>query len=293
MSEIQKSDAQFALAQREAKALCSSSLVPDSFRGNVANTLIAMDMANRLKASPMAVMQNLYIVHGRPAWSAQFMIASLNANGAFTPLRYETRGDDPHEPDFRVRAVAKDRETGDVCEGPWITWRMVNAEGWSKKNGSKWHTMPDLMFRYRAAAFWVRLYSPETTMGIHTVDEVEDFAAAPRVVERATLPKVADANALLTVAKESQQQEQAQAVEPEADFEDVEFEPDPEPVDYENMSLGDLFASVAGKFDADPDSVLESCCSSIGSKATSVAKLSVEDGYKARAWCLAELGVTR
>lgn len=288
-NEIQKSDAQFVLAQREAKALCASSLVPESFRGNVANTLIAMDMANRLGASPMAVMQNLYIVHGRPAWSAQFMIASLNKSGTFTPLRYDTRGDDPHAPDFRVRAVAKDRETGDVCEGPWITWRMVKSEGWDSKKGSKWQSIPDLMFRYRAAAFWVRLYSPETTMGIHTVDEVEDFAA-PRAVERATLPKVADANALLSVAKDAPKQ----VVEPEVDFDDVQFEPEAAPEagpDYENMSLEDLFASVAGKFGADPDSVLESCCSSISSKATSVAKLSVDEGYKARAWCLNELGV--
>lgn len=38
----------------------------------------------------------------------------------------------------------------------------------------KWATLPDLMIRYRAAAFWGRLYIPELLVGIHTQEEVLD-----------------------------------------------------------------------------------------------------------------------
>ena len=51
---------------------------------------------------------------------------------------------------------------------------MAKAEGWLQKQGSKWQTMPDLMLRYRAAAFFARQYAPELTMGMHTAEEVAD-----------------------------------------------------------------------------------------------------------------------
>ena len=165
----------FQLAQRQAKAMASSTLVPEAYRNNVPNVLIAMETANRIGASPFLVMQNLYIVHGRPSWSSQFLIATVNACGRFTPLRYEIAGgDDPSAKTYQVRAVARDKETGDECVGPWITWKMVEAEGWSKKNGSKWASIPDLMFRYRAATFWTRLFAPELSMGIQTAEELQD-----------------------------------------------------------------------------------------------------------------------
>ena len=172
-------DSAFNVAQRVGKALASSSLVPDTYRGNLPNVLIAMEVANRIGASPLAVMQSLYIVHGRPSWSASFLIATVNACGRFTPLRFESIGDDPTKDDYRVRAVAKDKDSEEVCEGPWITWAMVKAEGWHSKNGSKWKSMPALMFMYRAAAFWTRVYAPELSLGIHTAEEVQDMGAAP------------------------------------------------------------------------------------------------------------------
>lgn len=164
----------FNLAQRQAKALASSALVPVSYRENIPNCLIAMELAGRIGASPFAVMQNLHIVQGRPSWSSSFLIATVNACGRFEPLRFEVVGNDPAAKDYRVRAYAKDKESGEVCFGAWITWAMVNAEGWSKKNGSKWLTMPEQMFMYRAAGFWSRVYAPEISLGMQTAEEAQD-----------------------------------------------------------------------------------------------------------------------
>jgi hypothetical protein len=172
-------EASFALTVRQARALASSALVPQQYRGEegLANVMVALEIANRIGASALSVMQSLHVIQGRPSWSASFLIATVNACGRFTPLRFQTEGDDPSKKDYRVRAYAKDRESGEVCEGPWISWQMVDAEGWSKKSGSKWLTMPGLMFMYRGAAFWTRVYAPELSLGIHTAEEVQDFTA--------------------------------------------------------------------------------------------------------------------
>ena len=83
----------FELAQRAAKCLATSTLVPKEYQGNLSNCIIALNMAQRLGADPLMVMQNLYLVHGRPSWSAQFLIATFNQCGRFEALRYEWRSE--------------------------------------------------------------------------------------------------------------------------------------------------------------------------------------------------------
>ena len=166
--------AAFEAAQRMAKLLTSSSIVPQTYRENLADSVIALEMANRIGANPLAVMQNLYIVHGRPAWSSQFLISCINASGKFSPLRYKmtgTKGSD----EWGCAAWAIDK-SGERLEGPEVSIATAKAEGWYQKNGSKWKTMPELMLRYRAATLFARLYAPELTMGIQTDDEVIDIS---------------------------------------------------------------------------------------------------------------------
>lgn len=163
----------FELLQRASKAFATSDLVPKQYQGNIANCMIALEMAGRIGASPMMVMQNLYIVHGNPGWSAKFLIACINSSGRFTSLRYDWRGE-PGKPDFGCRAWAIEHATGERLNGIWVDWKMVKAEGWDAKNGSKWKTMPDQMFVYRAATFWQRAYAPEISMGMQTAEELAD-----------------------------------------------------------------------------------------------------------------------
>lgn len=164
----------FESAQRMAKLLTSSSIVPQTYRENIADSVIALEMANRIGANPLAVMQNLYIVHGRPAWSSQFLISCINASGKFSPLRYRMTGAKGSD-DWGCIAWAVDKG-GERLEGPEVTIGTAKAEGWFGKNGSKWKTMPELMLRYRAATLFARLYAPELTMGIQTDDEVVDIS---------------------------------------------------------------------------------------------------------------------
>lgn len=175
--------AAFAHIQRVAKMFAASDLIPEQFRGNTANCTIALEMAHRMGANPMAVMQNLYIVHGRPGWSSQFIIACLNQCGKFSPLRFRIVGDGDNR---ECIAWAKEIETGEILEGPPVSIGMAKAEGWYSKNGSKWKTMPDLMLRYRAAAFFGRMYAPDLLMGMHTADEIVDVGT--RVVTGREVP---------------------------------------------------------------------------------------------------------
>ena len=163
----------FEDAQRIAKALASSTLIPQQFQGQAgyANCLVALNISRRMGMDPLMVMQNLFIIHGRPSWSSQFIIGLINGCGRFSPLRYDITGKGDT---LACTAVATELATGEELRGPEVTMAMAKKEGWATKSGSKWTTMPDLMIRYRSAAFWGRLYIPELLVGIQTQEEVLD-----------------------------------------------------------------------------------------------------------------------
>lgn len=191
----------FELMQRVGKALSMSTLVPQQYQGSLPNCLIALEMAQRIGASPLMVCQNLYVVHGRPGWSAKFLIATFNQCGRFDAIRYDWQGK-PGSEDWGCRAYSKERSTGEKIIGPLITMALAKKEGWSEKSGSKWKTIPELMLMYRAAAWMVNTHAPEISMGLNSAEEISDVYDATRSPDgeftvttdaiRETIPPAAD-----------------------------------------------------------------------------------------------------
>ena len=167
----------------------------------IPNCMIALNIAIRMNADPLMVMQNLYIVEGRPAWSAQFVIAKINTCGRFSTMRFEMSEEGP-ETEYEYesieyvnkekkavikkmrlrnrtcRAYAYEKGTNECLRGAEISMAMAVAEGWYQKAGSKWKTIPEQMLMYRAAAFFGKMYIPDLLMGMPTSDEVEDMTPA-------------------------------------------------------------------------------------------------------------------
>ena len=165
----------FDLLQRISKMFNSSSLMPAQYRGpeNFGNCVIAVNMAQRMNADVMMVAQNLYVVHGNPAWSSKFMIATFNQCGKYSSIHYKETGE-KNTDSWGCIAWAKELATGEILEGPEITIGIAKKEGWFSKSGSKWQTMHQQMLRYRDASWFIRTTAPEISMGLQSVDEVID-----------------------------------------------------------------------------------------------------------------------
>jgi hypothetical protein len=214
----------FTHAQRIAKMLVNSSLVPEHFRGeaHLGDAVLVLDIALRLKMNPLLVMQQCYIVKGKAGWSAQFVLGTLNTSKRFETVRFDrqdlgtkdvaysyieyvngqktTRKGVEKIHDYQVIAwstergsklpadcgtLAKARELGlPILEGPPASIEMAVLDGWFHRSGSKWQTMPWVMLNYRAATFFGRLYAPELQMGLPTVEELEDTLPEPQPMSR-------------------------------------------------------------------------------------------------------------
>jgi hypothetical protein len=166
---------EFAMLQRKGQALAASSIIPKDFQNNLPNCMIAMEMAQRLNTGELEIMQNLYVIHGRPSFSASYLIAKVNNSSILKGrLKFEMVGEAGTD-DYGCFAYGIDSDTEEKLCGTVITVRMAKAQGWWGKNGSKWPDMTDQMLQYRAASFWSRVYAPDATMGMHTVEEVQEI----------------------------------------------------------------------------------------------------------------------
>lgn len=222
----------FDLLLRTAKMFAQSTIVPKQFQGNVPNCAIALNMAFRLHADPMQVMQNLYIIYNQPAWSSRFLIATFNQCGRYTSLKYEIAGT-PGQDDYRCRAYATEKETGQKVIGPAISIGIAKREGWYGKTGSKWQTMPDLMLRYRAASMLIKTVAPEISMGLQTVEEARDIALSKNEDGVYTVEEIKEAMASTeesATADIPNPQIDADAPDQPAPAHEENAEPSPEPI---------------------------------------------------------------
>lgn len=221
---------QFETMQRVCKMFASSDLVPDNYKPTlkpvpvnataeqvamiqhenqaaqnkaVANCMIAIEIAMRIGASPLMVMQNMVPIYGKPSWSSKFLIATVNSCGRFEPLQYRftdkgvlgmvdytdyvwdsrtnrkqavnKQFDGKKIKDIECVAYTTKKGSKEILESSPVSVRLAIQEGWFTKNGSKWQTMTKQMLMYRAASWWTSVYAPDLSMGMRTVEEQQDI----------------------------------------------------------------------------------------------------------------------
>ena len=137
----------------------------------LANCLIAIETANRMRISPLMVMQNTNIIQGKPSWSAQFIIATITGCGRYENFDYEMVGE---KEDLKIRCTATRIKDGKEINGSWVSIAMARSENWIKN--PKWKSMPEHMLKWRAATFFGRQHVADLLLGIQTEDEIVDIS---------------------------------------------------------------------------------------------------------------------
>lgn len=177
---------------RVATVFAKSTMVPDHCRNNPSNCFILTQFALRNDVDPFMVMQNSYIVNGRPGLEAKLAIALLNRSRVLLhPVRYEMSGEGVTR---CCTASGIEASDGSTRIEAVVDMEMAKAEGWIDKKGSKWKTMPEVMLKYRAAMFLIRLHHPEILMGMQY--DREELESMPPI----DVMSSADADAALAAA---------------------------------------------------------------------------------------------
>ena len=158
-----------------AKMLSEASIIPAAFHNKPADCFIALHLADMLGADPLVIMQNLYVIRGRPGWNASFAIAQANRSGVFDGrITYDESGAGDS---LSVVAIATLAATGETVRSIAVDMAMATAEGWT--SNKKYQSMPLLMLRYRAAMFLIRQVCPEVLLSVPLADEIEHEEPQP------------------------------------------------------------------------------------------------------------------
>lgn len=161
---------------RAAQMLSQTSIIPQSYQGKPQDCFVAIEMANRMGVSPMVVMQNMYVVKGKPSWAGQACTMLINSCGKFKDVKHIYTGE-KGKPNRGCYVTATRISDGSQVDGVEVTMQMAQSEGWT--SNSKWRNMPELMLAYRASAFFARVYCPEAMMGVQTAEEIYDADTTP------------------------------------------------------------------------------------------------------------------
>lgn len=161
---------------RAADMLSKTSMIPQNYQGKPQDCFLAIEMATRIGVSPMMVMQNMYVVKGKPSWAGQACKTLVELSGKFHDVHHVYTGEKGTD-NRGCYLTAIRNSDGERVDGTEVTMAMAKAEGWT--SNSKWRNMPEQMLGYRAASFFAKMHCPEAMMGVQTSDEVYDSYAEP------------------------------------------------------------------------------------------------------------------
>ena len=187
-----------SVQMKHAEILSQANMIPDKFKGNPANVLVAQELAQSMGESTWVTMSELYFVGNVPTFSAKYMRTRVRA--AKHILR------ESFDPETMTATCTIIRHDDPDFEHT-IRWDKAKAEAHGLWGKGHWKKNPELMLKNRAVSECVREACNEVMGGVdYTREEVENgnFNTGP-VTATATRQDVA-AQALAAPAPKKKQQ---------------------------------------------------------------------------------------
>ena len=178
--EVASEASWFDVTMRQAHVLAASGLVPEQYRDKPDDIVVAAMFGRDLGWSPTMALQHVHVVKGKPALSAQSMLALVRGAG------HSVQGDTSIEGATVTGTRHDSGDTQTITFGPEDQKRAgLYTEVWRK--------YPAAMFWARAVSQLCRTLFPDVLMGVsYTPDELRDIgpidAPSVEVTSRPTSP---------------------------------------------------------------------------------------------------------
>lgn len=172
-----------------AQALAQSNLLPEAYRKNPPNVLLAIEYGQALGLKPIAALSGISVIKGKPTLSADLM-ASVVRNAGHK-LRIEQKG-------MAVRATLIRADDPDFSfTSVWDQEKAERAGLWGQRG--PWSQYPEQMLRSRAITEVCRQGASDCLYGaVYTPEELQHAEAAPAPQDGAQKVDAAGMNRVLT-----------------------------------------------------------------------------------------------
>lgn len=194
-----------------AKCIANSGLAPKGI-DRPESIVIALQMGMELGLPPMASLQNIAVINGRPSLWGDAQLAVVRASGELEAIEEWFEADGKRLPRNPVVytddtiAVCRVKRKG--CEAMEIGFSVADAKRaglWAKQG--PWSQYPFRMLRFRARSFILRDVFGDALRGLLSSEEAMDIDAAPPAAKPPG--RAASLNAML--AEPTREQEPVEA----------------------------------------------------------------------------------
>jgi hypothetical protein len=163
-------------AYRFAVAVSKSGFAPKGME-SPESIFIAIQFGAELGLTPMASLQSLAIINGRPAIYGDGALALVRSNPSFEDYTQTWIG----EGDAMKAIVTVKRKGEKAIAAEFSVADAKKAQLWGK--AGPWTQYPARMLMWRARGFALRDAFGDVLRGLSTVEEVEDIEPTPRVMK--------------------------------------------------------------------------------------------------------------
>ena len=219
MSDIQKLEAnsaevmemQLNAQMRHAEVLSNSNMLPDKFKGNPANVLMAKEIANSMGETPWVTMTELYFVGNTPTFSAKYMRTRVRQAGHILRESFD---------ESTMTATCVIIRSDDPEYEHVVTWNKAKAVAHGLWDKGHWKKNPQLMMKNRAVSECVREACNEVMGGVnYTPEEAESMQTVHATSTRMDVSRGADGvRAALAAKREPEPQPEPAHEDDSRDF---------------------------------------------------------------------------
>jgi len=155
-------DLELASQVEYAKLLAASDLLPDAYKGKPANILLAIEYGKTLGITPMAAIQGINVIKGKPTASASLIASLVRLAGH----RMRVTSDN-------TKAVCEIIRSDDRDFTFMSVWDMDRAKLAGLTANPSWAKYPEAMLKARAITECARDACPEVLSGVqYTAEEL-------------------------------------------------------------------------------------------------------------------------
>ena len=192
-----------------ADVICKGSLVPQAYRGNPANVLIAMDFGRSMGLSPAESLYRITVINGKPTASAELIAANVRRAGH--RLRVSK--------DEKARSATVEIIRADDPDYTFsATWDMAKAQQAGLSGKDNWKKYPLAMLTARAITECARDACPEALYGVVYTGEEMGGDLPQQQPQQRPAQQPQEAYSVEVVDGEPQPQEQEAVPQPALDL---------------------------------------------------------------------------
>jgi hypothetical protein len=152
-----------------SKLIANSNFVPQEYRGKPGDILVCLQMGAELGLSPLAALQSISVINGKPSVWGDGAIALVQASGLLVDHAEDVEGEGDERYGY-CRMVRRGRAT------PYMKkFSIADAKRAGLWGRNVWKGYPDVMLVARARSACMRAAFPDVLKGVITREEAIDY----------------------------------------------------------------------------------------------------------------------